>query len=463
MKNIITGIFIALSALQTQAQTLAEANRTFVVNHLTFIYVDNPTQAPGDRTRLPVINKTDIANNRDIDSPLWTNADNRGLKALLIRLLRPSANGGDERLQRIARNILCITQKNVYVYLFHDNSGAAPHADWNSDNGGIYCVSTNNASWPCARAFFENPRYAGEMGLGAVYTNPSDTAALIERLGTFLHELTHTQILHYPDPLPTGVSMYGGDDSHYLDEVLPSRNTAFNEGIANAFKYRYIFQGWKNMTTWFNNNDSLFIDDLPNCTGHATIPRHCLQARLAQIGVDSTNACDMANAHCYRIRSIPAEIMMYNENTCANMLYQYMTQFDYGEVRFVRDIRMAAPYMRGANQFTFASLFKVMVRTSLNYSNRPNNPAGETTHGQHMPMALLDYYTGYKLENKAALESILGTRWLDTDTDILGYFPRHRPTFLGYRANPTTWSERYIDRFAIEHTNVRSEGQQLRN
>lgn len=144
---------------------------------------------------------------------------------------------------------------------------------------------------------------------------------------------------------------------------------------------------------------------------------------------------------------------MHCENVSANVLYQYMQQFG-SELMLVNDIKKAVAEMAKSSNYTFAPLFKQMVKTGMDFRNR-NAGAGVTTFGQLLPVGILDYYTGYKVTSKADLESVLGVTWDNTYTNVDDYFSSKRNVLTGFRANANTWDVgQQLDKFA-EHLSVK--------
>jgi len=77
----------------------------------------------------------------------------------------------------------------------------------------------------------------------------------------------------------------------------------------------------------------------------------------------------------------------------------------------VRDIKAALNSTK--NAYGFPHLFEQMVKSCNQY---PDN-------GKHFPIALLDFYTGFKLENKAILNLCLRTRSVaDWSVDVDSYW-----------------------------------------
>ena len=428
-----------LLCLGTLAQPRAHAAyRDIVLEKLVFFYVDNPGSALPAPAAMEIDKRT-IAGGGNITSPLWTNADNAGLKTLLQELLLEPSRGGNERLQRIVATVLAISSKQVRVFLYHDTGNATADASMPiyCTNAGAFAAAHNQASWPCARMYSPpDSTFSGEIGVGAHFfdaaVNAGGWQTSQEKGLVFVHELVHTQTPLVLESTLTG-NMYGPDGGHSLWEMIPSKNSAFNEGIANAFAFRYFLPASFSITTALNNNAQLRVENDPGCSS-ATV--HCLQQRLAADSVPTAAAC-VANHQCYAIRDISPEVIMHDELISANVLYQIMAQFQ-STAMLARATRAAQADMASASNYTFMPLFKELTRQGLNYSN-PANPPGTVTHGQFMPLAILDYYTGYKVGDKAMLERVLGTTWAATDTNIDDYFRAHRATLIGFRPNATTW------------------------
>lgn len=439
-------------------QSLEDQTRQYILEKLVFYYVDNPASAPPADLSTLEINKIDIAANKDITSPAWTHANNAGIKTLLIKLLRSSANGGDVNLQRVVKNVLLISDKKVGVYLFNDIANAAFNASWGACPGGTnYTAAHNNASWPCAEYFTDRTKNAsGQIYIGAYFFSPTRPAndggyaTISEKNHVFIHELVHTQVPLVLESSLT-VNMYGTDGNHFLDEMIPSRNSAFNEGIATSFAMQYFIPSGLSLTKWHNDNTTLFVENLAGCSSPPTA--QCLQTRLTGASVAAEGTCSTSGALCYKIRNIPPPILLYNENITANVLFQYMREFG-SQLMLVRDIKNALTEMNKSSNYTFAPLFKEMSKSGMNFRNSKAAP-GSHTHGQLLPVAILDFYTGYKINNKAALEAALGVTWDGTYTNIEDYFNSKRNTLLGFRANPTTWHVGdQLDKFT-EHINVK--------
>jgi hypothetical protein len=458
MKKILFFILIFFSHNVAIGQTIEERNRQYVCEKLVFYYIDNPTAAPPADISTLEIDKRTIFNGNNIASPLWTNANNIGLKNLLIKILRPSNNGGDVLLQRTLRDILLIQDKKVKVYLYSDFAmiGNA-HASWR-----IYCTNgsatfPNNRCWPCANTI-TTAGFTGHIALGSYYFSSSyNVFTDPEKIGTMVHELTHTQLKLYTEPNmnAASVDMYGLA-GHFWNELIPSDNSAFNEGIANAFQMRYSMPLAMNMISWLNRtNYQVVIDSLFNCSTFTppTAPSFCVKERLANNSVFpiARNGTDMY----YNLTSIPINSITHCESFSANIFYQYMKLMR-SNLWLIQDIKTAMPQIDSrVPRYSFVPVFKQMMSSAALLGSPGNIMGGQDAdNGKYLPIALFDFYSGYKLNNKLNLENALGITWDRAYLNIDTYFSTHRATFLGYRANNATWSEVYLNQFAT-HIKVR--------
>ncbi len=455
-KYIITILIATMLANTAFAQAdYRETVRQYVVEKLRFFYVDNVATASATSIGPMEIDKVAISEGRDITHPIWNNL---GLKDLLKRLLCDSTHGGDLLLQGRVANVLLITDKKVLVFLYNDFPNNAPSANWNNQHP--YCRTTgygtgrNNASWPCAMCYNnDQPGTTGEIGMGAYFFSAGRTdggwTSQEDKMHVFIHELVHTQLKLKLESSLGGVSMYG-NGGHNAYELIPSRNSAFNEGIATAFAMRYHkVAGW-NISNWYTTNTPLNVDILAGCGASATPPMHCLATRLNNLSVPRVDHTDPA-VQLFKIRGVPPEMISHNENVYAYMLHEYMDQFR-SEMLLVRNVKAAKTEM-GTAPFTFLPLFKEMVRSTKLYTN-PTAPAATPARGHVLTMSIVDYYTGYQMDNLGELSKIIGTdyRNLPNQQYYFDYFsPTGRQELLRYKTQSGTnvWNvQQQLDRFA---------------
>jgi hypothetical protein len=183
----------------------------------------------------------------------WANAPN--CKVLMEKMLRPAADGGDERLQYYLAIILNLTNQNILFHLVNDGGTTQMNAAAKSRYN--VCDYTNNPgkSWPCAHVIGRRSqfltdacgpeprsRWGGEFTIGEFFIQQHSTN-MASVLGTIVHELTHTQdwtdLRWHEFQTSVGTLQYGRDGDHFYTEVLPSREYTFAEGLANSFSFNY--------------------------------------------------------------------------------------------------------------------------------------------------------------------------------------------------------------------------------
>ncbi len=462
MKHPLLLLFLLLGAALGAQGSYADQVRNYVRENLIFYYVDNPAAArPGDMGTIEV-DKNAIAQGQDITTPLWTNAGNLGLRQLVVKLLRAPANGGDFDLQRITRDALLITNKKVIVYLYNDSANGMPDPTWRQSPNGIYCRygGTNatlvNKCWPCANFFTDRTLAAGgHMALGSHYFNPASNTTIEDantKISTFLHELVHTQLKNVIEAQVPVANWYGApNQGHFYSELLPSKNTAFNEGVASAFAYRYYLPNDQNLIRWLNSNATMWVDSIAGCAGGATPSYHCLMDRFRQAGMPGVagNSNGILGRR-YPIRDIPPELLVHNETVLANLIFEYTRQYN-NPLMLVRDIKRAHADINGTtgNNFTFVPLYKQMLLSSKQWQLL-NTLETQNSRGEFFTAGITDFCIGYRLANRATLERSFGFTWSNDLPNIDDYFATHRAALLALRHNNTTWAQQQLTDFGTQ-------------
>lgn len=465
MKNIVFLTLIYIAFIKPiSAQSPSETARQYVLTHLVFYYVEHPESPfPSDIETIKLnVEELVSGNTTGHTRVFWDNPNNADVKDMLLKAVRPVANGGDRKFQRVLARVLEITGNKIQVYLYNDFNNAAlsrgrKHSDWAGLTNCTNTITTETgsynfpayAAWPCARQLDDTSgEFAGHLGIGSYFFSAYATPAVHRpwKIATLVHELVHTQMKEVLETGTNSSNRYGNDDSHNLREILPSRGSAFHEGIANAFALRYHMYG--EITNWFNNADSLYVENIAGCpTG--TAAAHCIQQRLTNSGLIALGSCGKTNARCYKITQIGPLELLYCEGVAGNILYQYMEQFR-SEGMLVRSLKTALPNMRTG--YPFNALFTQMLKDGNNFGT---DATTGTTRGQFLPLGILDYYTGYKLRDKATFERCFGfSPWNSSIVNIDSYWTTHRNTLLGFRSPATSWHTNQLRSFA-EHLNVR--------
>lgn len=258
MKKIIIllAAYLFLNNLFSQTSTTAFSSFDTINKYLRIRLVYAPNQLNNGHIRL---NLNQIRQGRFPRQ--WPATGMVRSKKLLNELVANRANGGDSLLQYYVANVLRINKLPVLFYMVSDsiapvNDAAFSHFGFmrypNSGSGTLPRV------WPAATTFqaieyFEtqycgssssNSRYGGRFAIGE-YFLIHDSRPEIEKKGTVIHELVHTQdwssrnAMHYHTT--TGNYRYGiPQTGHRLVEVLPSKEATYKESIANAFMYQYM-------------------------------------------------------------------------------------------------------------------------------------------------------------------------------------------------------------------------------
>jgi hypothetical protein len=467
MKKIGLQVFIILISTGAfcQSSTLAERARQRIISDLVFTYVQNPHLPASNPNSSEILNNADIAANQNMTGDFWTNANNAGSQNLVRTLLQPAQDQQARKLQYLVAAILQIQELRVNVFLFNDwNNPNLPtdtsyHSDWGISPGvtaGNNLLNTSSTSpwvWPHANHHIHNG-FAGLLRMGGAFL--SDYIEGQENaMATILHELTHTQD-NSEFSTTFGSYYYGRDDSHFFSELIGNFNAAYVEGIANAFEL--LYHRYADIYDWLNTNRTLSYELIDSVDCGTLPPNSCLDMYLRTThGVlpaltgTRINGSTTFNEHEYRIRDCPSDVLVHNETVQAYVFYAFMRYFSV--MALVNDLKSVRAQTN--NTYGFPHVFGEMIDTGNNYNNRSS---ASTTHGQYFPIALLDFYTGFTLNDKATLDRCLRTTQSDNWTvNISDYWAnRNRGGIINmFNNNSNTFNIPLVYDMAI-HFNVRS-------
>jgi hypothetical protein len=457
MKNFLLIILFSISfGSYSFCQSAEDMARQLILEKLVFYYIENPNLPKPSNISPLEVDKATIAAGNDLTTSLWTNPNNVGLKNLLIKLLHTPSSGGDFVLQTTVKNVLLITGKKVKVYLFGDFQGLSPHSSWPiyCTGDGNYPEGKGNCSWPCASTI-STTGFTGHISLGAYYFSPSGYAnGRSERRvnSTFIHELTHTQIplTLESDMIAAGVDMYGNDGNHTLDELIPSDNSAFNEGIANGFAMKYYFRDSSSLDfipMLGNPSSTVYVETLSQCGKGRSPGPHCIQDRLASAGVVPFS--DSLRYKTYLLKDIPAPNITHDELFSSNIFYHYMKILD-SEMLLVKNIKdAAADRASRRTTYTYVPILKKMMETNAILSL----PGSDSEKGKFLAIGLMDFFTGFKISNKSVLERMYGITWDSSYPNVDEYFSNYRNALLQMSQNGTVWRKGDLIRYA-QHLNL---------
>jgi len=249
MKKLIFLLLILSVSKNSQAQLVASPFDT-IKKYLYINFIHSPNTGGGYRIPLDELRQNKFTNAHWAQAPFC--------KKFMENLLLPPAQGGDQRLQEYVAYVLLMTRQKIQFNLINDGAVVLPLAirdkygicDWTDSKKAI-----SHKSWPCARTFghpstFDRTNCAaeptrpwgGEFTMGEAFLSFYDGSQDYVR-GTIVHELVHTQDWtdaawqHYN--ATAGFAAYGRDGTHFYDEVLPSKEYTFMEGLANSMSFNY--------------------------------------------------------------------------------------------------------------------------------------------------------------------------------------------------------------------------------
>lgn len=408
-------LMLLTSSAFGQDAALAERSRQRIISDLVFTYVQNPELPASNPSSSTVLPNADIAANT-MNGHFWTNTNNTGSQNLVKALLQTATDAKTRQLQYLVASILKINDLRVNVYLFNDRnnsnltSAASYHADWGisagviGPNSQLTTASSSPWVWPHAMHSVNNG-FAGYLNMGSAFLTDF-IAGPDDAMATILHELTHTQD-NSEFSTTFGAYYYGRDDSHSLDELFGNFNAAYVEGIANAFALMY--HRGTDIYSWLNNNQQLPYEVIPasacaglpvnSCLDTYLTTTHTVAAASTNTGTHGSTTYTINN---YRMRDCPSDVLVHNEIVQGYIFYAFMRYFSVTSL--VDDIKAVKTQTNGT--YGFPHVFGEMVKTGNNYSN---SGATGPTKGQYFPLALLDFYTGFKLASQPTLDLCLRT------------------------------------------------------
>lgn len=433
--NILVLLLFIVGAVGSPIVHATEDDRNILRDRLAFWYVADGTTTP--RPAAEVLDNTAVAQGNE-SGDFWSNSGIPGLHGLVRSLLRAPDNGGDQQLQHFVRQTIDITPGNgrVRIVMFDDVAQPmTPAATVRLNWGG--CPQPNGYMWPCATHYDPSNAHTGAMWLGAHYFATTNQA----KLGTFLHELVHTQDRTDGRPHLFTVGntnyRYGADGRHYGVELVPNRAMTYKEGIANAIRLMYDGAAARRYIDLVANDDFLWVEKAAPPAGSGIHPDAWLHAQLTAAGVSPDPVPEalrnrlrddlVNNYDAYRIHNLPPRFVVHNEYILALIISTYTEYVD--PARFFNGLRSTNSALFEASGSGLAVLFETLCNAGL--------PAGTTLadvsrtsyaeQQSHMlPLAYADYFTGFRTGSKtefaSLFENLLPQGWINLYWDI------HRPT-----------------------------------
>jgi len=308
-------IFSLLVQNFAQAETASEV-RAYIRSKLFFYYVYNPNR---DTVPILVEMKPDETDSREVFNG---NKHMKNFTVFLKAILNDPAHGGKESIQQAFKEILGIRNVKVAMWMYNDEHPLNKHAK----KYFIDCVDDNGYEWPCAVNEGSNG-FGGYIHIGKHFLSTESPG---DANWTVIHELIHTQDMSTINAEPFYIHdkwyVYGADDAHYVNEVIPSSEYAFNEGIANAFAYQYVYnqQDLPNISKWFSKDTEIKVEmaaPKPK-PGETLNPDLFIYKQLKDAHVKPLRISD--GYAVYKLGQLTPKILIHNEMVIANMLYSFM-------------------------------------------------------------------------------------------------------------------------------------------
>ena len=388
--------------------------RNKILSKLTFVYVDQPHLPKSNRSASEVLSNSDIANDQELTGNFWTNTNNRGSQDLVKKLLQVPQTRDDSLLQYIVGTVLRIQDKRVKVYLFNDwnnTSLTRYHPTWgiNADVIGDSTQLRNNSSspwvWPHAMHRIQG-EFTGYLCMGSAFLNEF-IGGTKSGLSTIIHELVHTQDNAEYVGVFQGVA-FGRDGSHRLNELMSNYYLPYSEGMANAFEYRYNIPS----TTYFDDlqTNAMYSYETTQSWHCANLPANsCLDQYLLNTHSKSPDTslvrgsgANAYNIEFYKIRDLPSDVLIQNETVQAYIFYAFMHYFSAQELA----LKLASLKTQTNRKYGFPIIFEAMVDASVDLTVS----RGQINNSRYFPLAVLDFFTGFKLTDKDVLIRCLRIR-----------------------------------------------------
>lgn len=429
--RLLSIVLVVSALLWADTARSSDENRQVLRDRIEFWYVADGRTTPPPAPE--ILDNAAIATGTETGA-FWSNARIGGLHGLVRSLLRDPGHGGDELLQHFVRQTIDITPGagRVRVVMFDDVTQtmlprSTVEANWEG------CPQANGRMWPCAMRYGPESTPIGTMWLGAHYFATTDQA----KLGTFLHELMHTQDgtdgRAHLFSLADRTFRYGADDTHWDVELVPNRAMTYTEGIANAIQLMYHGSASRYYFNLVANNIFLWVERAEPPAGSGIHPDAWLHRQLTAAGVTpDTVPAEVRNQlpselvdqyHAYRIHNLPPRFVLHNEYILALIISEYTRYVD--PIRFFNGIRETNDALFQASGSGLAVLFDVLCHAGLPAGTTLADVSRASYAGQqsHMlPLAYADYFTGFRSASKAEFselfENLLPQGWIDLYWDI---------------------------------------------
>jgi hypothetical protein len=442
-----------VGALLLTASTAGATDRDYLKAKLSFRYVAQPN----DTTSTPaVLDNNAIASGTE-SGAFWTNRNIPGLQNLVRSLLREPARGGNVQLQSVVASVVKIQDRPVMVRLLDDIQApltATAYSQWEACRD-----QTGQRAWPCARNAStqddqralcaeaihaaaparRDASWAGSMTLGQGAFNAGNAG---NPLGTFVHELVHTQDRSDGSAHMFTVSQhsynYGSDGRHFYYEAMPNLAATYQEGIADAVMMMVDTASQDSMFAWFSRNDVMMVEKTALAPATGAGPAPCwttvtspspdiwLYNQLHAAGVPEVvrNPNPYPAYAYFQVRNLPPRFIVHNEFIIGLVFSAYAQHL--GLQRFLDVLKQNDATLFRTCASSIAVLYDALGRSGMG-GGRPQQtflPPGALSGRPDdqpkpylIPLAYADYFTSYNSTTKeqyaSIFENMLPHDWVD--------------------------------------------------
>jgi hypothetical protein len=413
--------FLLLSLSQSVYSEMTD--REYILAKLRVFYIPSPNSAGSPSIYRIQLNT--IINSPNIFGTTGNNNMDRSAE-FLMQLFKPVSQGGMPDLQRFTANILRLNRKLVYIYFINDNNQTiTPQAETSLD----LCVSADRHAWPCASHFSNPPQsdsISGVIKMGEYYFR---TNGITIGRRTYLHELMHTQDASdrrehiWYSALSNQTFSYGSDNVHYYVELTPNITATYQEGIANAFTYLYSSAEKNSTISWFAENGECIVETARPANIPASVWLYSLISATTPPGSGRTptspryNQSIVNSYKVYRLAELHSKFILQNEKIVGIIAAEYSEKVGFS--KFIQALLNTNRNVTNVSTSPIARLIENFCLTALpdGLTVRDVTGVSRAQMPYLYPLALIDYFTYYRTQNRdafrALFENLLPETWVD--------------------------------------------------
>jgi hypothetical protein len=418
VKRLLLGSAVALGLYVASALPAAAsaADRAYIKSKLQFVYLPDPNN--------PAAVTVDGQKVAD-EATFHPNPALTPFRDTIQALLSDKLAGGltaeaQERLQSVVAQTLRITDKPIRVVFVNDLSVAITNAkvidDYDlalSDHTIAPGVVISQRVWPAAMVVGADPDaatakpYGGSFAMGAyrVTKDLNNFPNFTALLWVFCHELTHTQDLSYMRWIEFRVLHYGNDGAHFFTEAIPSMASSFKEGVANFIGWSFARRNMDQVSSWFGTDGYVLVEKPPASAKPGDLPHDVFnynsldQSQRQTVTFEDKNIND--NYGVWKISGLPPRVLLHNEQIIALILYFRAMSTPNGFQEVMASFKRMNPSTFRVSTSAWAKLIDQLGTDMLPSTLTRESVARAEAGPALLPIALCDYFTGFKVQNEA--------------------------------------------------------------